>query len=134
MKQSTWLTGVALLSIISFTLPGCSAYIPQGPQTFPYPKAFMLHRRTKGSKCWAGGMPNLSVVGPLDVLRQKMILDMMEQRMKNKINANNEFLSRLGKRGGPVTASTPTILDLSNTAAIDTFQQEWLDSLGSTEV
>lgn len=68
-------------------------------------------------------MPNLSVVGPLDVLRQKMILDMMEQRMKNKINANNEFLSRLGKRGGPVTASTPTILDLSNTAAIDTFQQ-----------
>ncbi|XP_022652513.1 uncharacterized protein LOC111246719 isoform X3 [Varroa destructor] len=116
MKQSTWLTGVALLSIISFTLPGCSAYVPQGPQTFPYPKAFMLHRR-------AGGMPNLSVVGPLDVLRQKMILDMMEQRMKNKINANNEFLSRLGKRGGPVTASTPTILDLSNTAAIDTFQQ-----------
>lgn len=49
-------------------------------------------------------MPNLSVVGPLDVLRRKMMLDMMEQRMKSKINANNEFLSRLGKRADAIPA------------------------------
>lgn len=65
-------------------------------------------------------MPNLSVVGPLDVLRRKMMLDMMEQRMKNKINANNEFLSRLGKRGG---ASATTMLNPNNAAALNTLQQ-----------
>lgn len=71
-------------------------------------------------------MPNLSVVGPLDVLRQKMMLDMMEQKMKNKINANNEFLSRLGKRGRSAAALSPSSATMpgpKGMSALSTFQQ-----------
>lgn len=67
-----------------------------------------------GLICRAGGMPNLSVVGPLDVLRRKMMLDMMEQKMKNKINANNEFLSRLGKRAPSPSMLSPNSVGLTN--------------------
>jgi len=80
---------------------------------YPFSKVFMLHRR-------AGGMPNLSVVSPLDVLRQKMVLDMMEQKMRNKINANNEYLLRLGKRSD---------IDSTNSAAA----RMWLENLPSAE-
>lgn len=95
---------VTVCALISLTQ---CALVPPNRDNYPYSKAFMLHRR-------AGGMPNLSVVSPLDVLRQKMMLDMMEQRMRNKINANNEFLLRLGKRSG---------------ASVAALQQEWLDNL-----
>ncbi|XP_018495578.1 uncharacterized protein LOC100899707 [Galendromus occidentalis] len=109
--------GTALLCllfvVVAFVSAGQAAYSQQGQNAYPYPKAFMLHRR-------AGGMPNLSVVGPLDVLRRKMMLDMMEQRMKSKINANNEFLSRLGKRADAIPAYTA-------------LQQEWLENLESNE-
>ena len=43
-------------------------------------------------------MPSLSVVSPLDVLRESQ----MNRILADKINANNAFLSRLGKRGEPV--------------------------------
>ncbi|OQR67457.1 hypothetical protein BIW11_13516, partial [Tropilaelaps mercedesae] len=71
----------------------------------------------------AGGIPNLSVVGPLNVLRQKMMLDMMEQKMKNKINVNNEFLSRLGKRGGSAASASPTILNPTSMGVFNILQQ-----------
>lgn len=43
-------------------------------------------------------MPSLSVVSPLDVLRESQ----MSRILADKINANNALLSRYGKRGEPV--------------------------------
>lgn len=40
-------------------------------------------------------MPSLSVVSPLDVLRETQT----NRLLADRINANNAFLSRIGKRG-----------------------------------
>lgn len=45
--------------------------------------------------------PPLSIVNPLDVLRQQLMLDMARQKMRenqNKIRQNHEYLKNLGKR------------------------------------
>ncbi|XP_075750846.1 corticotropin-releasing diuretic hormone 44 isoform X1 [Rhipicephalus microplus] len=43
-------------------------------------------------------MPSLSIVSPLDVLRDKMMQDIIERSIKNKIQANDKILKDLGKR------------------------------------
>lgn len=49
-------------------------------------------------------MPSLSIVSPLDVLRDKMMQDIIERSIKNKIQANDKILKDLGKRSA---ASAP---------------------------
>lgn len=46
-------------------------------------------------------MPSLSIVSPLDVLRDKMMQDIIERSIKNKIQANDKILKDLGKRSAP---------------------------------
>ncbi|XP_076361717.1 uncharacterized protein LOC143252839 [Tachypleus tridentatus] len=48
-----------------------------------------------------GDRPSLSIVSPLDVLSQRLLLEMVQRRMKqsqHQIQANAEFLRNLGKR------------------------------------
>lgn len=49
-------------------------------------------------------MPSLSIVSPLDVLRDKMMQDIIERSIKNKIQANDKILKDLGKRSAPTAA------------------------------
>uniref|UniRef100_A0A1B6DS70 Corticotropin-releasing factor domain-containing protein n=1 Tax=Clastoptera arizonana TaxID=38151 RepID=A0A1B6DS70_9HEMI len=42
--------------------------------------------------------PSLSIVNPLDVLRQKLLLDIERHRKQAQIEKNREYLSRIGKR------------------------------------
>ncbi|XP_054273468.1 diuretic hormone 45 isoform X2 [Macrosteles quadrilineatus] len=48
-----------------------------------------------------GGGPSLSIVNPLDVLRQRLLLEIARRRMRQseeKIQANREWLKSIGKR------------------------------------
>uniref|UniRef100_A0A1B6MU21 Corticotropin-releasing factor domain-containing protein n=2 Tax=Graphocephala atropunctata TaxID=36148 RepID=A0A1B6MU21_9HEMI len=48
-----------------------------------------------------GGGPSLSIVNPLDVLRQRLLLEIARRRMRQseeKIQANRDFLKSIGKR------------------------------------
>uniref|UniRef100_A0A1B6BYX5 Corticotropin-releasing factor domain-containing protein n=1 Tax=Clastoptera arizonana TaxID=38151 RepID=A0A1B6BYX5_9HEMI len=48
-----------------------------------------------------GGGPSLSIVNPLDVLRQRLLLEIARRRMRQseeKIQANREWLKTIGKR------------------------------------
>ena len=68
----------------------------------------MLHRllelyRLKSSGIFAkrGEGPQLSIVNPLDVLRQRLLLELARRRMKenqDQIQANAEILKKIGKR------------------------------------
>ncbi|XP_022655526.1 uncharacterized protein LOC111248063 [Varroa destructor] len=73
--------GVVLLAL-AFTFDAtvdAASYVP--------PNVFKYHRRAS--------MPSLSVVSPLDVLRETQT----NRLLADRINANNAFLSRIGKRG-----------------------------------
>jgi len=51
-----------------------------------------------------GEGPQLSIVNPLDVLRQRLLLELARRRMKEnqeQINANAEILKKIGKRSIP---------------------------------
>lgn len=57
-------------------------------------------RRAKRTGLGGNG-PSLSIVNPLDVLRQRLLLEIARRRMsqsKEKINANRERLNSIGKR------------------------------------
>lgn len=48
-----------------------------------------------------GGAPSLSIVNPLDVLRQRLLLEIARRRMRqsqDQIQANREILQTIGKR------------------------------------
>lgn len=48
-----------------------------------------------------GGSPSLSIVNPLDVLRQRLLLEIARRRMRQseeKIHSNREWLMSIGKR------------------------------------
>jgi hypothetical protein len=48
-----------------------------------------------------GGGPSLSIVNPLDVLRQRLLLEIARRRMRqsqDQILANREMLQTIGKR------------------------------------
>ncbi|XP_059486656.1 uncharacterized protein LOC132203141 [Neocloeon triangulifer] len=50
------------------------------------------------------GGPSLSIVNPLDVLRQRVMLEMIRRRMREsegQIQANREMLNSVGKRSLP---------------------------------
>lgn len=62
-------------------------------------EALLGSRRAK--RTGLGGGPSLSIVNPLDVLRQRLLLEIARRRMsqsKEKINANRERLNSIGKR------------------------------------
>jgi hypothetical protein len=48
-----------------------------------------------------GAVPSLSIVNPLDVLRQRLLLEIARRRMRqsqDQIQANREILQTIGKR------------------------------------
>ncbi|XP_003740497.1 uncharacterized protein LOC100906924 [Galendromus occidentalis] len=83
-SSSALLLGLVALAALMVLSEGASV-----PNYAP-PNAFKYHRRAS--------MPSLSVVSPLDVLRESQ----MSRILADKINANNALLSRYGKRGEPV--------------------------------
>lgn len=57
-----------------------------------------------------GEGPQLSIVNPLDVLRQRLLLELARRRMKEnqeQINANAEILKKIGKRSIPQSINHP---------------------------
>ncbi|XP_076318866.1 uncharacterized protein LOC143229885 [Tachypleus tridentatus] len=67
-----------------------------------------------------GDRPSLSIVSPLDVLRQRLILEMAQRKMKqsqHQITANAELLENLGKRD-PYLFRTGRALRLGNRSVI----------------
>ncbi|KAF4533026.1 hypothetical protein B566_EDAN000718 [Ephemera danica] len=63
-----------------------------------------------------GGMgPSLSIVNPLDVLRQRLLLEMVRRRMRqndDQVLANRERLNSVGKRSVPSTTHAQQQADL----------------------
>lgn len=93
----------------SYLLPRLSAkFRPHGDwESAPDPRFYVLteleresnqaSRRVKRT----GGAPSLSIVNPLDVLRQRLLLEIARRRMRqsqDQIQANREILQTIGKR------------------------------------
>ncbi|CAG2165585.1 unnamed protein product [Oppiella nova] len=56
-----------------------------------------------------GEGPQLSIVNPLDVLRQRLLLELARRKMKenqDQIQANAEILKKIGKRSVPLIPTT----------------------------
>lgn len=85
----------------------------------------ILHRllqtyRVKSSGVFSkrGQGPQLSIVNPLDVLRQRLLLELARRRMKenqDQIQANAEILKKIGKRSVASDESNEVIPQLSVT-------------------
>ncbi|KAJ9589052.1 hypothetical protein L9F63_017646, partial [Diploptera punctata] len=93
----------------TYLLPRLSAkYQPHRDwESAPDPRFYVLteleretnqaNRRVKRT----GTGPSLSIVNPLDVLRQRLLLEIARRRMRqtqNMIQANRDFLESIGKR------------------------------------
>ena len=80
-----------------------------------------LYRMNQKPHTKRGEGPQLSVVSPLDVLRQKLLLEMTRRKLKesmNQVEENAELLKNLGKR------SLPDYLDWNESKLEDKFR--WL--------
>ncbi|KAK8760566.1 hypothetical protein V5799_028166 [Amblyomma americanum] len=74
-------------------------------------------------------MPSLSIVSPLDVLRDKMMQDIIERSIKNKIQANDKILKDLGKRSAPDDVAASLLRrddDRSSFSPQESFSEELL--------
>ncbi|XP_070395403.1 uncharacterized protein Dh44 isoform X2 [Dermacentor albipictus] len=71
-------------------------------------------------------MPSLSIVSPLDVLRDKMMQDIIERSIKNKIQANDKILKDLGKRSAPQELLRRGDDDRSSFSPQESFSEELL--------
>jgi Corticotropin-releasing factor family. len=68
-----------------------------------------------------GSGPSLSIVNPLDVLRQRLLLEIARRRMRqtqNQIQANRDILESIGKR--EVNLSQQRSLDQDDIDDLDT--------------
>lgn len=69
----------------------------------------MLRLKSTNMMMKRGEGPQLSVVSPLDVLRQQLIYEMARRRMKERqdqIKANDEFIKNMGKRSADLMDMT----------------------------
>ncbi|XP_069688574.1 diuretic hormone 1 [Periplaneta americana] len=93
----------------SYLLPRLSAkYRPHGDwENAPDPRFYVLTELERESSQAArrvkrtGSGPSLSIVNPLDVLRQRLLLEIARRRMRqsqDQIQANREILQTIGKR------------------------------------
>ncbi|KDR14744.1 uncharacterized protein LOC110834220 isoform X2 [Zootermopsis nevadensis] len=93
----------------SYLLPRLSAkFRPHGDwDSAPDPRFYVLTELQRESSQAArrmkrtGAVPSLSIVNPLDVLRQRLLLEIARRRMRqsqDQIQANREMLQTIGKR------------------------------------
>jgi hypothetical protein len=93
----------------SYLLPRLSAkFRPHGEwESAPDPRFYLLTELERESNQAArrvkrtGTGPSLSIVNPLDVLRQRLLLEIARRRMRqsqDQIQANREILQTIGKR------------------------------------
>ncbi|XP_063224908.1 diuretic hormone 45 [Bacillus rossius redtenbacheri] len=96
----------------------------QGWEPAPDPRYYLLTELDRDPAQQAprrvkrhGGGPSLSIVNPLDVLRQRLLLVLARRRMRQseeQIQANKELLEKIGKRDAGRLSGVSRFADLSN--------------------
>ena len=75
--------------------------------------------KSSGILAKRGEGPQLSIVNPLDVLRQRLLLELARRRMKenqDQIQANAEILKKIGKRSIRSSETIPQQTNVRNSA------------------
>uniref|UniRef100_A0A336LQ28 CSON000084 protein n=1 Tax=Culicoides sonorensis TaxID=179676 RepID=A0A336LQ28_CULSO len=132
MKATLWMCSV--LTTILFLTNNVSAIPSHYPDSRYLEDNLLMPKRSK---------PSLSIVNPLDTLRQRIMLEMSRRQMREKekqIEDNKALFRQIGKRGDasyyfdPLFTGTDLVSSFDNRHQIDTNTGQLLNDMSAKNV